>query len=87
MNKYSIWITLFGSSAKNAGIIGSAQRTRSSWTSGKLEYIPVNDGSQVNFTFEAKNEELSKLWSARYPTNHKPLSGKSYLRTCRVKPV
>lgn len=88
MRHYNVWVTLFGSSAQNAGIVGGQQTTRCSWTSGKLEYIPVNDGSRQNFVFDARDDEqafvqLGKLFNARNPSNKRPLSGKSYMRNCR----
>jgi len=33
---YSVWVTLYGTSAKSAGIVGNRQHTRSSWKTGKL---------------------------------------------------
>lgn len=80
--KYNVWVTLFGSSAANAGIIGGVQKSRSSWANGKLEYVPVNDGSQVNFQFEARNDVAAfdttvKMFNASRPMNRKPISGKS----------
>lgn len=90
--KYSVWVTLFSPSASNAGIIGGTQKTRSSWTSGKLEYIPINDGSQINFVFDARDDAeayaiVTRLFNERNPRNRKPLSGKSYMRSCRELPA
>jgi hypothetical protein len=90
MKQYNVWVTLFGSSAKNAGIVGGQQKTRSSWAMGKLEYVPVNDWSQQNFQFDAMDDdramvELTRLFNIRNPYNKRPLSGKSYLRECRQK--
>ena len=86
--KYNVWVTLHGASAKTAGIVGDKQHTRSSWATGKLEWIPINDGSQVNFQFEASSDEtawaeLNRLFNVRNPRNRRTLSGRSYLRICR----
>lgn len=90
MKKYNVWITLYGSSAKNVGIIESRQRTRSSWATGKLEYIPINDGSQEHYEFEAHGDEfafgvLTSMFNTRHPSNRKPIAGRSYIRLCRAK--
>lgn len=90
ITRYNVWVTLFGPLASNAGIIGAAQKTVLSYASGKLEYIPVNDGSQVNLQFDAPNDIVAfntvmQLFNERNPRNRKPISGKSYLRECRVK--
>lgn len=88
--KYNVWITLFSSSAKNAGIIGGYQHTKTSYASGQMAMVPINDGSQVNFTFEAKSDAdafatVTRLFNERNPRNRRPLSGKSYIRECRIK--
>jgi hypothetical protein len=88
MKTYNVWLTKYGSSAKNAAIIGGTQHTRSSWVTGKLERIPVNDGTQENYRFEARDDNqafdvLTKLYSAAHPHDRRPLSGRSYIRQCR----
>lgn len=86
---YNVWVTLYGGSAKNAGIIGEKQAVRSSWATGKLTYVPDHSVPQQNFTFTANSDdlawiELSNLFRARNPRNAKPLAGRSYMRHCRA---
>ena len=81
---YNVWITIHGASAKTAGIVAT-QKTRSSWTAGKLEWIPVNDGTQQQFQFESPGDEaawvmLNRLFNERNRANRRTLSGRSYLR-------
>lgn len=86
--KYKVWVTLFGSSAENAGIICSRQSARAEWKDGRSVYVPINDGSQQGFEFEAVSDDrafaiLTQLFNEQNPANRKPISGKSYLRQCR----
>jgi hypothetical protein len=85
---YNVWITLHGVSAQTAGIVGATQKTRSSWVTGKLEWIPINDGTQQNFQFEETSDEsawvvLNRMFNERNRSNRRTLSGRSYLRHCR----
>jgi len=90
---YNVWIDKFGPAAKNAAIVsGNAQRTKATWISGTLAYVPVNDGSQEFYAIDARddNEAFAKLtvaYNAAHGGNRRPLSGKSYMRLCRAKGV
>lgn len=91
MQHYYVVVTLFGPSAKNAGIIGTSQKTRARWTNdvpSKLVYDIVNDGTQQVYQLQAPNDGeafnlLTLAFNERNTGNHKPISGKSYIRHCR----
>lgn len=80
---YNVWIEWYGSSAKNAGLVCSTHPTKADWTTDKLRWI-ANYRERSNYLFIAPNDTEAFKTLSSLVGSPKPLSGKSYMRQCRV---
>ena len=92
--KYDVWVHHNGRSAKNAGLISASPlREHIGWNNQVPQYRILGDAFQDHYTVEVSGSnwmldefawvELNKQYSAKHPTEKRPLAGRSYLRECR----